>query len=46
MRRAFDFLLGLAMAACKPELTPTEKAAKDRSECSVVGGAIARPRRW
>jgi hypothetical protein len=32
-------LLGLASVACKPAeppLTPTEKAAKDRSECSVV----------
>lgn len=33
------FLLGVAVVACKPAeppLTPTEKAAKDRSECSVV----------
>jgi len=29
-------LLGLAVVACEPALTPTEKAAKDRSECSVV----------
>jgi hypothetical protein len=29
-------LLGLGAIACQPELTPTEKAAKDRSECSVI----------
>jgi hypothetical protein len=40
MRPVFVILLGVAAAAaCKPApppLTPTEKAAKDRSECSVV----------
>ena len=36
MRRILVLLLALALAACKPALTPTEKAAKDRSECSVV----------
>ena len=29
-------LLGLAAVACEPALSPTEKAAKDRAECSVV----------
>jgi hypothetical protein len=29
-------LLGLVVVGCKPALTPTEQAAKDRSECSVV----------
>ena len=36
MRRIFILLVGLAIVACKPALTPTEKAAKDRSECMVV----------
>ena len=36
MRRVFLILLGLGAIACQPELTPTEKAAKDRSECSVI----------
>ena len=29
-------LAAAALVACKPPLTPTEKAAKDRSECMVV----------
>jgi hypothetical protein len=36
MRHVFVILLGAAAVACQPALTPTEKAAKDRSECSVV----------
>lgn len=35
LRCAVAFL-ALALAACQPELTPTEKAAKDRSECMVL----------
>jgi hypothetical protein len=36
MRFVLPVLLLLALAACEKELTPTEKAAKDRSECMVV----------
>ena len=36
MKRVSVFLIGLAALGCKPALTPTEKAAKDRSECSVI----------
>jgi len=36
MRHVSVLLLSLAALACKPALTPTEQAAKDRSECSVV----------
>ena len=35
MRRS-TWLALLVIVACKPALTPMEKAAKDRSECSVV----------
>ncbi len=35
MRRAMGLAV-LAFVACKPALTPTEQAAKDRSECMVV----------
>jgi len=35
MRRALGLAV-LAVVACKPALTPTEQAAKDRSECMVV----------
>jgi YMGG-like Gly-zipper len=35
MRRAIGLAV-LAVVACKPALTPTEQAAKDRSECMVV----------
>ncbi len=37
MRRVLPVALVLMLVACgPPELTPTEKAAKDRSECHVV----------
>jgi uncharacterized protein YcfJ len=37
MRRlGIPLLAALALCACEKELTPTEKAAKDRSECMVV----------
>lgn len=29
-------LVALGLVACEPKLTPVEKAAKDRSECSVL----------
>jgi hypothetical protein len=35
MRRVLGLAV-LAVVACKPALTPTEQAAKDRSECMVV----------
>jgi uncharacterized protein YcfJ len=35
MRRALGLAV-LAFVACRPALTPTEQAAKDRSECMVV----------
>jgi hypothetical protein len=35
MRRT-TALLALCVLACEPELTPIEKAAKDRSECHVL----------
>jgi uncharacterized protein YcfJ len=34
--RVLVLLLGVAAVACERALTPMEKAAKDRSECSVV----------
>ena len=36
MRRAIGVLALLALCACEKELTPTEKAAKDRGECMVL----------
>jgi hypothetical protein len=38
MRAGFALLAAVALLGCQPEpeLTPTEKAAKDRSECMVV----------
>ena len=36
MRRHLVMVLLLTLVACEKELTPTEKAAKDRSECMVV----------
>lgn len=36
MRLAVIAVLALALVACEKELTPTEKAAKDRGECMVV----------
>jgi hypothetical protein len=36
MRHDSWVLLALAAIACEPALSPTEQAAKDRSECSVV----------
>ena len=36
MRLIIAVLAALALAACEKELTPTEKAAKDRSECMVL----------
>ena len=36
MRHAPVLLICFAALACEPALTPTEKAAKDRSECMVV----------
>jgi hypothetical protein len=36
MRRAIGVSAALALAACQPELSPAEKAAKDRSECQVI----------
>jgi hypothetical protein len=35
-RSATTILLVLALAACEKELTPMEKAAKDRGECMVL----------
>ena len=35
-RRCIPLLTALALCACEKELTPTEKAAKDRSECMVI----------
>jgi hypothetical protein len=36
MRTAIAICAVLALAACEKQLTPTEKAAKDRSECMVI----------
>jgi len=36
MHRILALLAMLALAACQPELTPAEKAAKDRSECQAL----------
>jgi hypothetical protein len=36
MRAAVAVSTALVLLACQPELTPTEKAAKDRSECMVI----------
>ena len=36
MRLAVIAFLALALVACEKELTPTEKAAKDRGECMVI----------
>jgi hypothetical protein len=36
MRSGFVLLIGLAVAACEPALSPLEKLAKDRSECGVI----------
>jgi hypothetical protein len=36
MRTVVAVLAILVLAACEKELTPTEKAAKDRSECMVI----------
>ncbi len=35
-RRAIFVLAVLALCACEKQLTPTEKAAKDRGECMVI----------
>jgi hypothetical protein len=34
--RCIVAVLAVALPACQPELTPTEKAAKDRAECMVL----------
>lgn len=36
MRMGIVVAVASALVACQPELTPTEKAARDRSECMVV----------
>ena len=36
MRAAIGLLVLLALAACQQELSPAEKAAKDRSECQAL----------
>jgi hypothetical protein len=36
MRQAIALLALLALAACQQQLSPAEKAAKDRSECQAV----------
>jgi hypothetical protein len=36
MRLFIAVAMALALAACEKELTPTEKAAKDRGECMVL----------
>ena len=36
MRLAIATCVVLALVACEKQLTPTEKAAKDRSECMVI----------
>jgi len=36
MRLEIGVAMLIALVGCQKELTPTEKAAKDRSECSVV----------
>ena len=36
MRQAIGLLTLLALAACQQQLSPAEKAAKDRSECQAV----------
>jgi hypothetical protein len=36
MRRVISLLTVLVLAACQQQLTPAEKAAKDRSECQAL----------
>jgi hypothetical protein len=36
MRQAISLFMLLAMAACQQQLSPAEKAAKDRSECQAL----------
>jgi hypothetical protein len=36
MRQATSLIMLLMLAACQPELSPAEKAAKDRSECQAL----------
>jgi hypothetical protein len=36
MRPVIVLLAALALVACEKELTPTEKAARDRSECMLI----------
>jgi hypothetical protein len=36
MRNVIPLLVLLALAACQPELTPTERAARDRNECQAL----------
>jgi hypothetical protein len=36
MRRAIGVFAALALAACQQQLSPAEKAAKDRSECQAL----------
>jgi hypothetical protein len=36
MRRPIGFVALLALAACQQQISPAEKAAKDRAECQVI----------